>query len=57
MEEGDQVVAIAKLLERDEDASNGTSNPAGDSGTAIAPVESTPETPESPSNDDGTTEE
>jgi DNA gyrase subunit A len=54
MEEGDQVVAIAKLLERDEDSSNGSSTPASDSGTAVAPAEPTTETLESPSDDDST---
>ena len=49
MEEGDQVVAIAKLLERDEDSANGSSPAAGD---PAATVESTPEAPESPSDDD-----
>jgi DNA gyrase subunit A len=55
MEEGDQVVAIAKLLERDEDSANGSNTPAGDFGTAVAPAESVPETtPESPSDDETT---
>ena len=49
MEEGDQVVAIAKLLERDDDSANGSSPAAGD---PAATVESTPEAPESPSDDD-----
>jgi DNA gyrase subunit A len=48
MEEGDRVVAIAKLLERDDDAANGSSTPSGDSGTAVAPVESTLEIPQTP---------
>jgi DNA gyrase subunit A len=49
MEEGDQVVAIAKLLERDDDSANGSGPAAGD---PAATVESMPEAPESPSDDD-----
>ena len=49
MEEGDQVVAIAKLLERDDDSANGSSPAAGD---PAATVESMPEAPESPSDDE-----
>jgi DNA gyrase subunit A len=54
MEEGDQVVAIAKLLERDDDAANGSSAPPVDSGTAApqATAESEPEAPESPADDE-----
>jgi len=54
MEEGDQVVAIAMLLERDDDAANGSSAPPVDSGTAApqATAESEPEAPESPADDE-----
>jgi len=42
MEEGDQVVAIAKLGEREEET-NGSATPAGDSGAGPAAVDSMPE--------------
>ena len=47
MEEGDQVVAIAKLLERDDEPANGSTTATGDA--AVSEIaESTPETPEAP---------
>ena len=42
MEEGDQVVAIEKLIERDDEV-NGTPAAAGDPGAAPATAESAPE--------------
>jgi DNA gyrase subunit A len=57
MEEGDQVVAIAKLLERDEDSTNGSSTPSADSGPTVVPVEPMSEMPESPSSDDETSDQ
>jgi hypothetical protein len=46
MEDGDQVVAIAKLIERDEEPVNGSPSAAGD------PMASTPEVPEPPAEDE-----
>jgi DNA gyrase subunit A len=49
MEEGDQVVAIAKLLERDEDVANGSGTVAGDPAAAVEPA---PEAAEPPADDE-----
>jgi DNA gyrase subunit A len=46
MEDGDQVVAIAKLIERDEEPANGSPS------AAVDPTASTPELPEPPSEDE-----
>jgi len=46
MEDGDQVVAIEKLIERDEEPANGSPSAAGD------PIASTPELPEPPAEDE-----
>jgi DNA gyrase subunit A len=46
MEDGDQVVAIAKLIERDEEPVNGSPSAAGEPGA------STPELPEPPAEDE-----
>jgi DNA gyrase subunit A len=50
MEDGDQVVAIAKLIERDEEPVNGSPSAAGD------PTASVPEVPEPPAEDETPTE-
>ncbi|HEU4890925.1 MAG TPA: DNA gyrase subunit A [Vicinamibacterales bacterium] len=46
MEEGDQVVAIAKLLERDDEPANGSAAPGSDPGAPVAISDSTPESTE-----------
>jgi DNA gyrase subunit A len=56
MDEGDQVVAIAKLLERDDEPANGSTAAASDAaGTSLTDVSTgepeVPETPEAPSDE------
>ena len=52
MEEGDQVVAIAKLLERDDEPANGSAPPGSDPGAPVAISDSTPESTETLSGDE-----
>jgi DNA gyrase subunit A len=52
MEEGDQVVAIAKLVERDDEPANGSAAAGSDPGASAATGESIPEPPETPSDDE-----
>jgi DNA gyrase subunit A len=52
MEEGDQVVAIAKLLERDDEPANGSAPPGSDPSAPVAISDSTPESTETLSGDE-----
>ena len=52
MEEGDQVVAIAKLLERDDEPGNGSAPPGSDPSAPVAISDSTPESTETLSGDE-----
>jgi len=52
MEEGDQVVAIAKLLERDDEPANGSAPPGSDPGAPVAISDSTPASTETLSGDE-----
>ena len=55
MEDGDQVVAIAKLLERDDEPANGSATAAGDAAAASGSrvhSRDDPEAPEAPSDDE-----
>jgi DNA gyrase subunit A len=52
MEEGDQVVAIAKLIERDDEPSNGSTPEAGGSAASNATIDSTPDAPAAPADEE-----